>query len=395
MKKLMINSCLEQIQKLIFMSMVGFFSFIYPRKKKGQKKIGYLMSFPQNDNGLLLKMIKEMSDTKIILFYTKNCTVEAKFFSDMGIEIQSLEKSSLFFRVVIFKLCQPKLLICDNYYAFLGTLKLDKNTKVIQMWHANGAIKCFGWGDNQTNSRTWLDKRRFSKVYHRFDEYIVGSKRMGAVFERSYNAKRVQIKYLGYPRTDHFLNKERIEINKNTIYKNHPDLKKKKIMLYAPTYRLTENQVPLDINQLATEFSEEYFLVIKAHPHTVKLLVESTQIDFYYHPLTTYRMEELLSITDCLITDYSSIPFDYSLIRPTGKIIFFWYDYLEQKKKIGIQPDFYEWNPGTVVFTMKKLIETIHEERPINLTNFNQEWNQYNDGNATLRVVNYFKKIMY
>lgn len=394
MKKVRNRNWFVQIQKEVFMCMVAFLSFSYPRKKKAQKQIGYLMSFPRNDNGFLLKMMNEMNDTKIILFYEKKCSKEAEFFSGKGIETYSLEPSFLFFRVVIFKLCRSKLLICDNYYAILGALQLDKKSKVIQLWHANGAIKCFGWEDKQTNKRTWLDQKRFSKVYNRFDDYIVGSNRMGAIFQRSYGAKETQIKYLGYPRTDPFFNIDHSKLTKNTIYRKYPELKEKKLLLYAPTYRLTEQSIQIDINQLAETCSDEYFLVIKAHPHTVQVLIDPLQKEFSYQALAAYKMEDLLPITDCLITDYSSVPFDYSIVRPKGKIIFYWYDYLIQKETIGIQSDFDEWNPGTVVFTMEQLISTIRESRSSDFTTFNQEWNQYNDGKSTMRVVNYVKKLI-
>ncbi|SBO18535.1 CDP-glycerol glycerophosphotransferase family protein [Carnobacterium divergens] len=394
MKTRRLANCFVQVQKELFMGIIRILSLLYPSKKKAQNKIAYLMSFPRNDNGLILKIVEELEDTKLILFYEKNCQTEAQFFSTKGVEIHSLERSFYFFRVVIFKLCQSKIIICDNYYAFLGALQLAKKSKVLQLWHANGAIKCFGWEDKQTSQRTKLDQRRFSNVYHRFDDYIVGSKKMGAVFQRSYGAKATQIKYLGYPRTDLFLDQKQLALTKKTIYAKHPRLKYKKLMLYAPTYRLTEQQVPINITQLEEAFGDEYFLVIKAHPHTVQSLVEPVNKDFYYQALAEYKMEELLPMVDCLITDYSSLPFDYSLVRPTGNIIFYWYDYIVQKNKIGIQTDFDEWNPGTVVFTMDELIAAIHQIQPNDLAQFNQEWNEYNDGHSTKRMIAYLKKLV-
>ncbi|CAD5901931.1 putative CDP-glycerol--undecaprenyl-pyrophosphoryl-N-acetylglucosaminyl-N-acetylmannosamine glycerophosphotransferase [Carnobacterium maltaromaticum] len=392
MKILINTNWIIQIKKVVFMWLVGFLSFLYPNKKKAKKKIAYLMSFPRNDNGLLLKIIEEIPDTEVVLFYEKNCTLEAHYFSEKGVEIHSLEQSFSFFKVVIFKLCQSKVIICDNYYAFLGAIHLNKKSKVIQLWHANGAIKCFGLEDKQIEKRTWLDRRRFLKVYKRFDDYIVGSKRMGEVFQRSYGAEETQIKYLGYPRTDLFFNKKQVALNKNSIYEKHPQLKGKKVILYAPTYRLKDNKFPLDINRLYDEFGQDYVLVIKAHPHTMYSFVGNMKSDFYCQELSAYKIEELLSITDCLITDYSSVPFDYSLVQTEGKIIFYWYDYFDQMNKIGIQSDFDEWNSSAVVFSMEKLITAIHQIQSNGLTKFNKEWNEFNDGDATNRFITHLKK---
>lgn len=385
---------LIQVEKELYMFLVNFLSFFYVRRKKSGKMIAYLMSFPRNDNGLLFKMMEEFPENDIIIFYEVRCSDEAQRMSEKGFQIQSLETSFYFFRIALFKLCQADILICDNYYAFLGAIQLRKSCKVIQLWHANGAIKCFGWQDQQTKKRSWLDQRRFTKVYQRFDEYIVGSKRMGAVFQRSYHAKPEQMQYLGYPRTDIFFDKEQIERRKYKLQEKYPELAGKKIILYAPTYRLKEEQELIDLTKLAEKFSQEYVLVIKAHPHTVQKFAGNQEHSFYFSALSDYPIEEILPITDCLITDYSSLPFDYSLVRPTGKIIFYWYDFLFQSSQIGIQSDFPEWNPGTIVYSMEQLVLAIDEPHIENFEKFNLEWNEFNDGHAAARFIRHIKIVL-
>ncbi|MSE22670.1 CDP-glycerol glycerophosphotransferase family protein, partial [Lactobacillus parabuchneri] len=89
-----------------------------------------------------------------------------------------------------------------------GGLVQSKRTKIVQIWHADGAIKKFGWEDPTTESRSRSDKRRFQQVYDHFDEYIVGSKAMGNVFVNSYHENFDRIKLLGYPRSDQYLSAE-------------------------------------------------------------------------------------------------------------------------------------------------------------------------------------------
>lgn len=374
-------------------SLSFFYSLFLIRKKKS--KIAYLMSFPRNDTGLIIEMTKRFPDNECLIFYRDTCKLEVEYFTRRDIKSYSIEPSIIFFFKVLFELCQSKIIICDNYFAFLGGLHLDSECKVIQLWHANGAIKNFGWEDKQTKHRSKLDKRRFKKVYQRFDEYVVGSKRMGQSFQRCYGATPSQIKYLGYPRTDNFFDREQVLLKKKKIYEKYKCLEEKKIILYAPTYRMIQEKNPIDFNCLEQEFSEHYVLIIKTHPNTHQTFEKIKESTFYLQELSEFPIEVLLSIADVLITDYSSLVFDYSLLKVEGKIIFFWYDYLFQMEKIGIQSDFFEWNSEIIVYTIDELITAIKNPQKSDLKKINLGWNEYNDGMSTVRFFSHLKKLLF
>src|SRR5699024_2456680 len=107
-----------------------------------------------------------------------------------------------FLKQAVSILMQAKVILCDNYFPLLAGFFPHQETTIIQLWHANGAIKRFGLEDPTAMSRSKLDNVRFKQVYKRFDEYIVGSDKMGKVFQRSYGAEPRNIKALGNPRTD-------------------------------------------------------------------------------------------------------------------------------------------------------------------------------------------------
>lgn len=381
----------QQLAKLIYVWLVRFFSLLYKRKPL-KNRLAYLMSFTNNENGLLKTFMEQNADIEVVIFYTKNCKQEAEKFQSLGASIYLLNQSPFLIQKTILELIQSRVILCDNYFPILAGFFPHKKTSIIQLWHANGAIKCFGLEDPSALSRSFLDRVRFKQVYKRFDEYIVGSKMMGKVFQRSYMAKEEKILYLGFPRTDVYFDRLSLERKKEKVYKKYPELRSKKILLYAPTYRESHSDFfALDIQRIYDELGSEYALLIKNHPHVVHTYKKSKLNEFVYDDLAEFKMDEVLTVTDCLITDYSSIPFDYSLLDNAKKIIFYCYDKKEYSKTTGLQKDFSEWAPGDIVLTLDDLLESIKKKNDINFIEFNKQWNTYNDGNAGARFVQHIK----
>ena len=97
----------------------------------------------------------------------------------------------------------------------------------------------------------------------------------------------------------------------------------------------------------------------------------------------------LLLVTDILISDYSSIPFEYALLEKP--MIFFAYDMDEYKITNGLIRDYEEQMPGPVVFTTFEIIRTIKED-DFDLGQvraFSDKWNEYSTGNASMNLAKF------
>jgi CDP-glycerol glycerophosphotransferase (TagB/SpsB family) len=103
--------------------------------------------------------------------------------------------------------------------------------------------------------------------------------------------------------------------------------------------------------------------------------------------------DDLLLVADCLITDYSSVAFDYALINKQGKLVFYWFDEEEYEKETGIQQIFKETLPYKVVSTIEEVALSIEESQD-DLSAFNEVWNTYNDGESTKRLLQWIKEKM-
>lgn len=349
------------------------------------------MSFGNN-----LKFIQALAEQlpdnqRLVVYYRPDVEVEATQLAAYGIQAVPFRDNLHFVFTGVPVLMQSRLIFCDNYYAFLGGLVHPRGAKIVQLWHANGAIKRFGWGDPKTANRSKADQRRFQRVYDHFDDYVVASDAMGTVFQESYHVPRSRMQLLGYPRSDRFFSPEWQKAAMARINRLAPGLAKQRVILYAPTYRdsMTFELTPELKDALVAD--PNAVVVVKLHPLLQKYEQQfsqsaTRQVRFYPQLSTT----DLLMVTETLITDYSSIAFDYSLLPHAHSLLFYMSDLAEYQRNPGIQPHYLQWLPSKPLQTPDELKNAIAADAPMDFTKFNHHWNTYNDGHATQRVVQYY-----
>lgn len=366
------------------------------KRVKDPQDVVYLMSFAGNEH--LIKAFADLAKQlgrNFTVLYLPQCQAAAAKLAAKGIQTVEFADGFDFLLHKLQIVMQARLLLCDNYYAFLSGCAFKPQTHVVQLWHANGAIKTFGWEELTTSQRSAADKRRFQKVYDQFDEYLVGSKKMAQVFAQSYHVPQTRMNVIGYPRTDQLFNKSwQIQVSQK-IKTQYPCLIGKELILYTPTYREDKTgkptmNLPEDFKQFVNQLSDNQRLIIKLHPHVkaaekqLKQQLNSDKVIW----VDDFSTNDLLLIADRLITDYSSVIFDYSLLPNAKQILFYCYDYDQYAQQVGIQADFKSWIPGKMVTTTVELINEVQQPlEATDFTQFNQLWNTANDGHATERVL--------
>lgn len=361
--------------------------------KGASTEIAYLLSFPGNDQGFLKELKQAFPERKVVVYYTDVCRAEAEGLSDSGFIIESLTASVDFFKKVIPRLAKSRLILCDNYFAFLGELILPETTQVIQLWHANGAVKRFGWGDPKTSRRSLEDQQRFQKVYNRFDRIVVSSDRMAQIFKASFHLAEKRMLKIGSPRIDNYFKEDYRQLAIARFQQQFPEARQKKVILYAPTYRDEVLAEPVWWKWLR-RLDEDTLLIYKRHPH-LEAQVATTDLTDNPRVITDMRglsLPELLMSVDCLIGDYTSIPFEYSLANPQGQLVFYCPDIADYHKSVGLQEDFVKWSNEACATDLDELLELINRQQSVSLETINEVWNQYNDGQATKRLLAYLKE---
>ena len=245
-------------------------------------------------------------------------------------------------------------------------LPIRKGTTVIQTWHGCGAFKRVGMsaagnGGNVHGGR--LERRLFPMCRH-MDFITISGEGVAWAYEEAFDLREgdgQRICPAGTPRTDVFFDSGRVARAAEEVRGRFPCSRGKKIILYAPTFRgeTTRPVMPdaLDIGRMREARGRDYILLIKHHPVIrEKQAIPDSCADFAFDA-GEIDSESLLMAADILVTDYSSILFDYSLLdRP---IVLFVYDIEEYLDWRGLYYPFEQFRPGLSAKTTDELIDAI------------------------------------
>jgi len=276
------------------------------------------------------------------------------------------------------------------YYALKGKVYLyDNYSKDINFWQSAGGMKVNLWHGiplKKIQADNKYDKFRHPKnlweCFKNFprnisdekpsDWVLTTSKYMEPIFSSAFRTKHVFT--CGYPRTDYLISdkidnlllpKEQREMDIVTEFQRKYGKDSAKIVYYMPTFRDSETKFfeVMDLGRFQKYLAEEHILFcVKLHPKS-KLRREFAKIaeQGFENVLIVDADSDpyvLLKITDVLITDYSSVYFDFLLLdRP---IIFFDYDreeYISQSRELYF--DYESMTPGVKTETTEGLIEAL------------------------------------
>ena len=353
-------------------------------------KIVFLCSFGDNSVPVANELIKRNPATSIVFLYEQSAA-KSLLNLDPRIAREKCEGIAMF--SCISTLVSARKLVIDNYFAVLGALPKNDKSETIQVWHANGAIKQFGYEDASNRARPLTDKKRFEKVYDFTDSYVVGSKQMQTIFEQSFEAKEKKFLPFGIARTDVFFDKKLMAQKRVEIRQQFEISESKKVIVYAPTYRSGElsNELQLDLELLRRDHSEDSVLLIKRHPrlNDTDLFLND---DFVKVIPNTTVLTDFYPAIDVLISDYSSIPFEISLLPTVKKMLFFCYDEKEYELQQGLQQNWQTMLPGPIVATSASLSEELKSvPYKANYEGYNKTWNTYTTGNAVKQLADYLQ----
>lgn len=367
----------------------GYLKLIHvlSQRKVEKKKIVFLLSFPTT-SGIILERLAPYFKDDLVIGYTANSASLAQTYQKFGCKIYSLAKKKIFASKIIALTKNADVVLCDNYFAFLAGLQFSENTAVLQLWHADGAVKSFGLEAKYALAASSEDKKRYQAVYERFTHYVVGSKKMMTIFKESYQTTTAEFLPFGYLPTDIYFDKKSKQLNKKKFIEKFGT---KKTLLYAPTYRENYETPLLDFETLAAKLGNQWQLLAHPHPHDKVLRAKLATYKNVVTDFETLSLQALLQNADCLISDYSSVPFEYALANPKGKLIYYCPDFDQYNETVGLQKDFSEWLPKVLTTDEAELIQLISAYPYENLENFNKLWNTYNKGDACKQLIEWIE----
>lgn len=359
---------------------------------KKSNNIVFISDFGDNTRHVI-QALSEKGYEDIVVLKTAKCK---RSFKDVGArEVVSFDiRKTPCYVKGLYRLATARTVVIDNYVPLLSVCHFNGDTEVIQLWHAAGAVKKFGLADPSLTYRTPQAIKRIQKVYERMDKVVVGSPHMASVFAKAFGKEQGDFLHTGIPRTDFFFDEKAMHQAKQRIRDAYPQLQGRKVVLYAPTFRdqeLQKQKIPLDFVKIAEQLGDDYRLLIKLHPAVVHDL-KAMEHPFIISVDKSFPLNELLLVTDFLVSDYSSIPYEFALLNKPQ--IFYPYDLAQYSMSRGFWDAYKEVVPGPVVDSDEELVHTIvnMDFDTAELEAFASLWNVYSDGRASQKLVEYLLK---
>src|SRR5699024_276670 len=356
-------------------------------------------------------------DDKLILFESG----VGKQYADSPKEIyEEIIKRNLDYRIVW--VCNNNIRLKDventkrikrlspSYYYYLAKAKYWINnqnfptyiqkrpqTTYLQTWHGTPLKKMLHDIDNvMGRSDDYVE--RVSQAVQTWDYLISPSAYATEAFKSAFQYDG-DILEIGYPRNDVFYKENRNEIAQKVRSRLHIP-KNKKVILYAPTFRdnqATRNNrftfnIEMDLFDMQKELGEEYIILLRMHVAVTNKLKLDEELDSFVFDVSRYSdMQELLLITDILITDYSSVMFDFANTK--RPMLFFTFDLETYRDDVrGFYMDFEEKAPGPLLKNTDEIIEHVKnidemtKQYQRKYEDFYQKYCYLEDGNATKRA---------
>lgn len=257
-------------------------------------------------------------------------------------------------------LANAKVILVDDYMELLFKLPRRKGNTLIQLWHACGAFKTFGCSRMGKKGGQNLK----SPNHRNYDYATVSSDEIRKFYAEGFGLPIEKVVATGVPRTDIFFDKAYKEKVTKEFYEKYPKLKDKKILLFAPTFRgngKNSGYYPtelFDVNALYEALGEEYAIIVKHHPFVHnRNTIDPKYQDYIIDLSTNSELNDLLFITDLLVTDYSSVVFEASLLEIP--MLFYGFDLEQYIATRGFYYEFETFVPGKIVYHFDELIEAV------------------------------------
>jgi CDP-glycerol glycerophosphotransferase len=206
-----------------------------------------------------------------------------------------------------------------------------------------------------------------------------------------------EIAETGYPRNDALLARDD---ERAALIRRQLGLPAgKRVVMYVPTWRDNQHDgtsrygldLQLDLVAASEKLAEDYVLLIRGHHLMAGWKLAEAQPGFVFDVTGYPDINDLLRITDVLLTDYSSVMFDFA---PTGRpILFFTYDLAEYRDKLrGFYFDFSQSAPGPLLSTSEQVIAALADLNPV-VTGYKEAYDAFtarfcslDDGKAASRA---------
>lgn len=285
-----------------------------------------------------------------------------------GIPLISLVAGVFHIALRSYRVASSRLVIVDDYFFPIYPVKKRPGVTIVQVWHACGAFKRFGratlkaeWGADQTFLE-WVP------IHSNYDLTLVSSASIAPIYAEAFGQPVETISAaFGIPRTDALLPSPRRDAEERAVRERLGLRDGRTTILYAPTFRgadLKGAAAPelLDIAALYRALGSEYRLILRLHPFVKSAMRIPPEVgDFVVDASAESDVNVVMLAGDILVSDYSSIIFEYALLnRPMA---FLAPDLAAYERERGFFFDYRTGVPGPVMEETEQLARWIQAKQ--------------------------------
>lgn len=260
--------------------------------------------------------------------------------------------------VQMYHLATSKVAILDTYCITVSILHHKKSLKVIQLWHAIGAFKKFGYSILGKEEGSSERIAKLMQMHENYDYVCTSSIHTIPYFAEAFHVDESKMIVKPLPRLDILLQSSYQNQIKDKIYSKYSYLNdtNKKVILYAPTFRKNGQDMQQPVNELFKYMDKnKYELIVKLHPLTKQEIhIDGVIQDTYFDTI------EMCVIADYVITDYSAFVYEAALLEKP--LFFYAYDFDSYLKNRNFYIDFKKDLPQKIMTTAEEVIDAINTD---------------------------------
>ncbi len=287
---------------------------------------------------------------------------------------------------IIKYLLTSKVIVTDDYIDSLLDCRLRTEQSLIQIWYTGGAFRRFG-----LDSSSLVSPINEYKAHSQYTDVCVSSEYVRQFYSHAFGVDMDIIIPTGTPRSDLIVKDTKYGEKREEICRKHPLLRNKKVYVYFPTFREEDGEIAdfdpkIKWAKLNDDLDDDEVFILCRHPFMKQEYIKG----MFYPRVKDYTADpttELVAIADVIITDYSSIVFDASLM---GKpMVFYAPDFEKYEDEFYFNYD--KYLPGEKIYSSDNLLtalrragENSSKER---IAEFCKKEMDACDGNATKKVI--------
>lgn len=283
------------------------------------------------------------------------------------------------------------ILVTGSLHDWASVIAPSRGTQYVPLWHAVGPFKTMGY------SRVGkpLGPSPFSTMHKDYTAVTVNSEHARPFFAEAFGVPIERVVVTGIPRTDRFFDPELREAGRRAALAAFPMTEGRTTILFAPTfrgpaYRATYDHDRIDMAALhALAVERDAVVIFRMHPfvHTPVPIPEAFRDRLIDATRTSLDVNDLMFVVDLLITDYSSIVYEYATLgRP---MLFFAYDLDHYIATRDFYEPFESFVPGRIVRTFDALLDAIRRDdyELEKVAPFVARHYAYTDGHSADRII--------